>query len=182
MLNYKRTVLNCQWTHHRSFSSLLLHQFHYLICVNWRLTRHSGLFTFYRNTSSAASDLIETKKVGVMRVTEEGGVRHLHVYSVMGLQLQSGGQVALCGPGARGLLRAETRSVGLHQGQRGGPFSSPHKHRVEEERCGGAVFEDQLHPRVNVVESRLVDPQGSVFKLVRDPPRGVRPAHLWHPP
>lgn len=53
-----------------------------------------------------------------MRVTEEGGVRHLHVNSVMGLQLQSGGQVALCGPGARGLLRAETRSVGLHQGQR----------------------------------------------------------------
>lgn len=131
--------------------------------------------------SSAASDLIETKEVDVMLVTEEGGVRHLHVNSVVGLQLQGGGQVALCGPGARG-LRAEARSVGLHQGQRRGLPFPPHKHRVQEGRCGGAAFEDQLQPRVNVVDSRLVDPQGSVFKLVGDPPRGVRLAHLRLPP
>lgn len=81
-----------------------------------------------------------------MCVTEEGGMRHVHVNSVVGLQLQGGGQVALCGPGARGLLRAETHSVGLHQGQRSGPSSSPHKDRVEEGQCGGALFEDQLHP------------------------------------
>lgn len=162
------------------FISALLQQFHHLSCVRWRLTKRPGLFTLYRNTTPAASDLIETKEVAVMHVTEEEGVRHIHVNSVVGLQLQGGGEVALCGPGERGPLRAETRSVGLHQGQR--LSSSPHKHRVAKGRCGGAVFEDQLHPRVNVVDSRLVDPQGSVFKLVRDPPRGVRSAHLRLPP
>lgn len=83
---------------------------------------------FYRNTSAAASGLIETEEVGVMPVTEEGGVRQVHVNSVVGLQLQGGGQVAVCGPGACGLLKTEARSVGLHQGDRGGPPCSPHKH------------------------------------------------------
>lgn len=53
-----------------------------------------------------------------MRVTEKGGVRHVDINSVVGLQLQGGGEVALSGPGVWGLLTAETRSVGLHQGQR----------------------------------------------------------------
>lgn len=105
-----------------------------------------------------------------MRVTEKGGVRHVDINSVVGLQLQGGGEVALSGPGVRGLLTAETRSVGLHQGQRRRPSSSPHKHQVVEGGGGGAVSEDQLHPRVNVVDSRLVDLQSSVLELVRDPP------------
>lgn len=137
---------------------------------------------FYRNASAAASDLIETEEVGVMAVTEEGGVRQVHVDSVVGLQLQGAGQVAVCGPGAGGRLGTETCSVGLHQGHRWGPSCSPHKHRVVEGRGGGAVFEDQLHPRVNVEDPRLVDPQGSVFRLVGDPARGVRPAYLPLPP
>lgn len=53
-----------------------------------------------------------------MRVTEKGGVRHVDINSVVGLQLQGRGKVALSGPGVWGLLTAETRSVGLHQGQR----------------------------------------------------------------
>lgn len=88
----------------------------------------NGPVCFYRNASAAASGLIETEEVGVMPVTEEGGVRQVHVNSVVGLQLQGGGQVAVCGPGACGLLKTEARPVGLHQGDRGGAPCSPHKH------------------------------------------------------
>lgn len=109
------------------------------------------------------------------------GVRYVHENFVGFVQLQGGAEVALCGPGVTRLLRAETCSVGLHQGQRWGALCSPHKHWVGEGGCGGTVLKDQLHSWVNVVESALVDLQGAVFEPVSHSSGYERPTCLWLP-
>lgn len=89
--------------------------------------RHPEQFTFFHwgkttistkyHISPNASDLVETKEVGVMCMSKITGVRYIHKNPVVFLQLQGGAEVTLCGPGVPRLLRAETCSVGLHQGQ-----------------------------------------------------------------
>lgn len=128
------------------------------------------------------SDLVETKEVGVMFMSKIIGVRYVHKNSVGFLQLQGGGEVTLCGPGVPSLLRAEASSVGPHQVHRCGAPRSPHKHRVNERGRRGAVLKDQLYPRVNVVQSGLVDLQGAVLIPVRHPSGYECPTCLRLPP
>ena len=112
-------------------------------------------------------------------MTKISRVWYIHKNSVGFLQLQGGAEVTVCGPGVALLLRAETLPVGLHQGQWGGAPRSPHKHRVNEQ--GRTVLKDQLHSWVNVVESSLIDLQGTVFRPVSHCPGYERPACLGLP-
>lgn len=109
------------------------------------------------------------------------GVRHVHKDSVELLQLHGGGQVALGGPGVSERLRAEPRPVRLHQGHRLGDPPSPQEHRVVKGGGRGAVLEGQLHPRINMVESGLVDLQAALSVQVGHASRHKGPSAMTVP-
>lgn len=102
----------------------------------------------------------------MMWVAEIIRMRHIHINSVKLLQLQGTAEVVLCGPRVGMALGAETRPVGLHQSLRFGLSRSPHKHDVRKWRGGTAVLEDQLHSRVNFVDSWFVHLQGAILDSV----------------
>lgn len=93
------------------------------------------------------------------------GMGYVHVHPVMFLQLHGGAQVTLRGPGVTRPQGAETLPVALHQdlGQR--LAVPPHEHSMVKR---GAVIDDELHPRVNVVASVLADLQSAVLSTVRN--------------
>lgn len=153
--------------------------------------RHSEQFTLCRRSKTTistkdhidpkASDLVETKEVGVMSMTKISGVWYIHKNSVVFLELQSRGEVTLCGPGVPHLLGAETSSVGLHQGQGCNASFPPHKHYVDKGGRRGAVLKDELHSGVDVVDSSLVDLQSTIFILVDNSPGYIGTTYMWIP-
>lgn len=153
--------------------------------------RHSEQFTLFHRRKTTistkdhidpkASDLVETKEVGVTCMIKISGVWYIHKNSVVFLELQGGGEVTLWGPGVWQLLGAETSSVGLHQGQGCSASCPPHKHRVDKEGCRGTVLQHELHSGVDVVDSSLVDSQSTIFKLVDNSPGYVRTFYLQIP-
>lgn len=108
-------------------------------------------------------------------------VRYVHKNFVVFLQLVCRSEVTLCCPGVIIVLRTEPCSVGIHEGQGCGVSHPPHKHRVLKWRGGFAVLKDQLHSRVNVVESGLVDLQSAIFHPVRHSTGREGLACLWLP-
>lgn len=102
-----------------------------------------------------------------MCMTKKSGMGHVHINFVGFLQVEAGAQVALRGARVAQLMIAEPRSVRLHQGQRRGIPRSPHEHGVDVRGRQGAMLKDQLHARVNVVQSALVDLKAAIFHLVR---------------
>lgn len=106
------------------------------------------------------------------------GVGHVHVHPVVLLQLHSGAQVALRGPRVTRPQGAQTLSVALHQDLGQSLALPPDEHSVAER---GAVLDDELHPRVDVVAAAPADLQGAVLGAVRDAARGVGGHQVWIP-
>lgn len=98
-----------------------------------------------------------------MSVAEYGWVGDVHIDPVLLLQLQCGAQVTPRGPDTSIRARAAVAlPVRLYQRERLGAPGPPHKHRVNQGICRGAVIGLKLHPGVDVVEPSLVDLQTTI--------------------